>query len=152
MKREQRIAGYRSDLEGSERERAARAQAADQRLRDARLRLGELEQYRRDYEQGFGRRVAGGMGGPALRDFHAFLGRLDGAISQQKQAVARLETERDFDQQRWRDIAVQLKAVSAVIDRWRVEERVAEGRAEQRDIDERALRGRHAASAAPAEA
>jgi flagellar FliJ protein len=145
MKREQRIAGYRSGLEGSERERAARAQAADQRLRDARARLGELEQYRRDYEQGFGRRVAGGMGGPALRDYHAFLGRLDAAIEQQRQAVARCERDRELDQQRWRDIAVQLKAVSAVIDRWRVEERVAEGRAEQRDIDERALRMRQAA-------
>jgi hypothetical protein len=34
--------------------------------------------------------------------------------------------------------------VSAVIDRWRVEERVVEDRIEQRDIDERALRMRHA--------
>jgi flagellar FliJ protein len=145
MKREQRIEGYRSGLAGTERERAARAQVADQRLREARTRLQELEQYRRDYESALGRRVAGGMGGPALRDYHAFLGRLDAALAQQRQSIVRLETERDSDQQRWREIAVQLKAVSAVIDRWRVEERVVEGRAEQREIDERALRMRHAA-------
>ena len=146
MKRGQRIEGYRSGLAGTERERAAQAQVADQRLRDARIRLQELEHYRRDYESGLGRRVAVGMGGPALRDYHAFLGRLDAAIAQQRQTIMRLETERDFDQQRWRDIAVQLKAVSAVMDRWSVEERVVEGRAEQREIDERALRMRHAAS------
>jgi flagellar export protein FliJ len=66
-------------------------------------------------------------------------------LAQQRQTIVRLENERDSDQQRWREIAVQLKAVSAVIDRWRVEERVVEGRAEQREIDERALRMRHAA-------
>ena len=49
MKRGQRIEGYRSGLAGTERERAAQAQVADQRLRDARTRLQELEQYRRDY-------------------------------------------------------------------------------------------------------
>lgn len=146
MKREQRIDGYRSSLEGAERERAARAQLADRRLRDARLRLEELERYRRDYETGLGRRVAGGMGGPALRDYHAFLGRLGEAIVQQRQVIARCETERDFDQQRWREIAVQLKAVSAVVERWRGEERVLENRAEQRDIDERATLARYAAA------
>ena len=145
MKRGQRIEGYRNGLAGTERERAAQAQVADQRLRDARTRLQELEQYRRDYESGLGRRVAIGMGGPALRDYHAFLGRLDAAIAQQRQTIMRFETERDFDQQRWREIAVQLKAVSAVMDRWSIEERVVEGRAEQREIDERALRMRHAA-------
>jgi hypothetical protein len=33
-----------------------------------------------------------------------------------------------------------------VIERWRVDERVIEGRAEQREIDERALRQHHALS------
>lgn len=147
MKREQRIDGYRTSLTGSERERAAKAQMADQRLREAETRLEELERYRRDYASGLGQRVAGGMSGPALRDFHAFLGRLDGAIDQQRKVIVRCEAEREFDQQRWREVAVQLKAVSAVIDRWRVEERVVQDRLEQRDIDERALRMRHAAAA-----
>lgn len=147
MKREQRIDGYRASLEGTERERAARAQVADQRVREARSRLEELERYRRDYQSGLGRRVAGGMAGPALRDYHAFLGRLGDAIVQQRQIIARCESERDLDQQRWREIAVQLKAVSAVVERWRSEERITEGRAEQRAIDERATLARYAAAA-----
>lgn len=146
MKREQRIDGYRASLEGAERERAARAQLADQRLRDAQARLAELERYRRDYQSGLGQRVAGGIAGPALRDYHAFLGRLGEAIIQQRQVIARCESERDFDQQRWREIAVQLKAVSAVVERWRSEERVVQDRAEQRAIDERATLARHAAA------
>lgn len=147
MKREQRIDGYRTSLQGTERERAARAQLADQRVREARARLEELERYRRDYQSGLGQRVAGGMPGPALRDYHVFLGRLGEAIVQQRQVIARCESERDFDQQRWREIAVQLKAVSAVVERWRGEERVIEDRAEQRAIDERATLARHAATA-----
>lgn len=146
VKREQRIDGYRVSLEGAERERAARAQLADRRVREARTRLEELERYRRDYQSGLGQRVAGGMAGPALRDYHAFLGRLGEAIVQQRQIIARCESERDFDQQRWREIAVQLKAVSAVVERWRTEERVLEGRAEQRAIDERATIARHIAA------
>lgn len=145
MKREQRIDGYRASLEGTERERAARAQLADSRVREARARLEELERYRRDYQLGLGKRVAGGMGGPALRDYHAFLGRLGEAIVQQRQVIVRCEVERDFDQQRWREIAVQLKAVSAVVERWRNDERVLEDRAEQRAIDERATLARYAA-------
>jgi hypothetical protein len=39
VKREQRIDGYRASLEGAERERAARAQLADQCVREARARL-----------------------------------------------------------------------------------------------------------------
>lgn len=145
MKREQRIDGYRGSLEGAERERAAHAQLAERRVRDARTRLGELERYRMEYVQGFSHRIASGMGGPALRDYQVFVERLDGAILQQRSTVQRCEAERDRDQQRWREIAVQLKAVSAVIDRWRVEERAVEQRSEQREIDERALRMRHAA-------
>jgi len=146
VKREQRIDGYRTALQGTERERAARAQLADQRVREARTRLDELERYRRDYQSGLGQRVAGGMAGPVLRDYHAFLGRLGEAIVAQRQVIARCESERDFDQQRWREIAVQLKAVSAVVERWRGEERVVAGRAEQRAIDERATLARHAAA------
>lgn len=144
MKREQRIEGYRTGLERTERERAARAQLADQRVRDARARLDELERYRREYRSGLGRRVSAGMAGPMLRDYQMFLARLGDAITQQRHVIVQCESERDHDQQRWREIAVQLKAVSAVVDRWRGEERVAEGRAEQRLIDERATLVRHA--------
>jgi flagellar export protein FliJ len=78
------------------------------------------------------------------------MARLGEAIIQQRQAVVRCEAERNHDQQRWREIAVQLKAVSAVVERWRSDERIAESRAEQRGIDERALHAHHAASRAAA--
>ena len=144
MKREKRIDSYRCSLEGAERERAGRARLAEQRARDARAKLCDLDHYRAEYLLGLGKRVADGMSGPALRDYHVFLGRLDEAIIQQRQAILCCDTERDDDQRRWREVAVQLKAVSAVIERWRVDERVIEGRTEQREIDERALRQHHA--------
>ena len=142
MKRAQRIDGYRNSLQGTERERAARAQVAERRAREARIRLEELERYRHEYVQSLGRRVAEGMSGPALRDYHVFVARLDDAIQQQRHTIARCDSERDADQQRWREIAVQLKAVSAVIERWNDEERVSDERLQQREVDERALRMR----------
>jgi len=148
VKREQRIDGFRSSLETAERERASRARLADQRVREARSRLEELERYRSDYHCGLGQRVSVGMAGPALLDYQVFMARLGEAIVQQRQAIVRCEIERDNDQQRWREIAVQLKAVSAVVERWRSDERIAESRAEQRGIDERALHVRHLAARA----
>lgn len=142
MKRAQRIDGYRNSLQGTERERAARAQVAERRAREARTRLEELVRYRHEYVLSLGRRVTEGMSGPALRDYHVFLARLDEAILQQRHTIARCDAEREADQQRWREIAVQLKAVSAVIERWNDEERVNEERLQQREVDERALRMR----------
>lgn len=148
MKREQRIGVYRRSLETHEREAAAKLQEADSKLTNARTRLEQLQQYKADYVQNFGTRASQGISGPALLDFQAFIARLGEAIQQQNGLIARMEMERVQVQQRLRDAAVQNRAVGAVVERWRVEDRVAENRKEQKDIDERAQRSVRVAAAA----
>jgi len=142
MTRSQRIGRVREGLERGERDSAARALAAEQRVVEGRQRLQELQRYRAEYRTNLDGRTAAGIGTVALRDFQAFLGRLDEAIRQQTQIVARAETERDFERSRWLDAAKQVKAVSTVAERWQLEERREAQRREQREIDEHA-RDRH---------
>ena len=138
MKRAERLDHFRDGLESSEKEHRARLAAAQAKVGDARGRLAELERYRDEYVRGLERRVAGGMGATALRDYHAFVARLAEAIRQQAQLLARSELECDFERQRWHEAATRSRAVASVVERWKAEERVLANRAEQRETDERA--------------
>ncbi len=138
MKREDRIKSYRSTIEKNENDCKSRYRAAEARLAEASQRLSDLQNYRSEYERGLGNRVAGGISGPALFDFHAFIARLGDAIRQQQEIVNRCELEREQQRTRLRDAAVQVRTVAAVVDRWRAEDRNSENRKEQREIDERA--------------
>lgn len=141
MKREQRISSYQRTLATGEREAGARLSEADVRLAEAKNRLMQLEQYKSDYTQSFGERAALGISGPALLDFQAFIARLGDAIQQQSMLVTRMELERQQAHQGLRDAAVRNRAVGAVVERWRTEDRRDEARQEQRDTDERAQQG-----------
>jgi flagellar FliJ protein len=138
MKREQRITTYKRTLETGEREAATRLHDADGKLVEAKQRLAQLEQYKSDYTLSFGERAAQGISGPALLDFQAFIARLGDAIQQQAMLVTRMELERQQAHQGLRDAAVRNRAVGAVVERWRAEDRTSENRREQRDTDERA--------------
>lgn len=140
MNREQRIGTYRRTLESSEKRAAARLTEAESKLQEARQRLEQLERYRSDYTTSFGARAAQGISGPALLDFQAFIARLGEAIRQQASVVSKMEMDRGQVQQRLREVAVQNRAVGAVVERWRAEDRLTENRIEQKAIDERAQR------------
>ncbi len=140
MKRAERLDRVRENLAQSEREFAARLVAAERRLGDARERLAELQRYRADYQSNWSRRIASGLAGTVLRDFQAFLGRLDDAVRQQYQLLSRSEAERDFERTRWGEAAVHVKAVATVVERWRSEARRDDEQRSQRETDERALR------------
>lgn len=138
MNREQRIGTYRRTLESSEKRAAARLSEAEAKLQDARQRLEQLERYRSDYTESFGARASLGITGPALLDFQAFIARLGEAIRQQSSLVAKMEMDRGQVHKRFKEVAVQNRAVGAVVERWRAEDRVIENRLEQKSIDERA--------------
>ena len=138
MKREDRIKYYRSTIEKNENDCQSRFRDAEARLSDATQRLSELKNYRSEYERGLGNRVASGMSGPALLDYHAFIARLGEAIRQQQEVVTLCELEREQQRSRLRDAAVQVRTVAAIVERWRAEDRSSDNRREQREIDERA--------------
>lgn len=140
MKRSERLEHVRSELEAQRRTLEQRLRSAEQRAGEAEVRMVELQRYRDEYANGFTARAAAGLGGAGLRDYQAFLVRLDEAVRQQGQIVKRAAAELEFERQRWRDAAVQVKAVETVGARWRAEEQRTDQRRDQRDTDERALR------------
>jgi len=126
--------------EEKERHLAQNLATFERRVAEAEAKLSELTYYKQDYEKRFSSRAAQGIGATELRDYQAFLARLGEAIRQQTAIVERARMDRDLQLARWRDAAQRTKAVEHVIERWRVEERRAHERREQRETDERAQR------------
>ena len=105
-----------------------------QRLAKAERQLMELRGYRQEYASPPG---VGGLTATALMNRQHFVERIDRAIDQQ---VLEIERQRRLlDQMRglWRDAHAREAALDNVIDRYREQDRKAEERREQNDIDER---------------
>jgi flagellar FliJ protein len=139
MKRAARLDQLRTELDNQQKGLRQKLVVTERRAQEAADRLAELRQYRDEYANGFAARAAAGIGGAGLRDYQAFLLRLEEAVRQQQHLTARAEAELEFERQRWREAAIQVKAVESVGARWRSEEQVLTDRAEQRETDERAM-------------
>ena|ERR1044071_1191663 len=142
MSRAKRLEPVQDVVEAAERRLAQSLAGLQRRLADAESKLLELERYRDEYQQGLTQRAGGGIGVAQLRDYQAFLGRLNEAIRQQQSVVQRARGDRDAEQQRWQHAARRVKAVDHVVDRWQAEDRRVAERREQRDTDERGQRTR----------
>jgi flagellar FliJ protein len=140
MTRAKRLQPVQQLADENERRLAQSVAAFDRRLAEAETKLMELTRYRQEYEHQFSARAGLGMGATALRDYQAFLARLTEAIRQQGTLVQRARIERDLERTRWQEAATRAKAVDHVMERWRIEERHALDRREQRESDERAQR------------
>jgi flagellar FliJ protein len=143
MNRGNRLEPVRKAVDDTERRRAEKLAASEQRLGECERKLHELEEYQSDYRQTFNSRASGGIGSAGLRDYQLFLARLAEAIRQQTQLVTAMRSERDLEQKRWQEAARRCKAIDHVVDHWHAEERRAGERREQRDSDERAQRAAH---------
>ena len=142
MSRADRLQPVQNLADDAERRLAQRLAAVERNQREAESKLTDLERYADDYQQQYTGRVASGIGVTELRDYQAFLARLGEAIRQQRTIVARARHEADAERLRWQDAAKRVKALDHVCGQWRDEERRVADRHEQREIDERAQRGR----------
>ncbi len=111
----------------------ARAEAA---LREHDGRLQELLRFRQDY---CGRLVSGSTVDAArLQDFSAFLSRLDEAVVQQRQALAKQQQQVHHARRVWLEFWQQHRTMEHVVASRRREEEAAEARLEQKEADETA--------------
>lgn len=140
MTRSDRMVPVQRVLGEAERDRARALGDAQRRLADAEARLAELRAYQEDYQGAFRRRAEDGTSIRALRDFQAFLARLDEALRQQEQLVANAREQAAGSRREWQGAARQVKAVESVVDRWQSAEAQAGERREQKESDERAQR------------
>jgi flagellar FliJ protein len=140
MTRSERMRPVQKFANANQLREAGQLAVSEEKLAAGERKLTELKQYEFDYRQGFNARVTAGMGGNGLRDYQQFLARLMDAIRQQTQIVALARSERDAQQNQWREAAQRHKAIDHVVDGWKTEERRHAERHEQRESDERAQR------------
>jgi len=140
MNRAGRMAPVQRVFGNAERDRAREVGDAQRQLAEAEARLKELRTYHDEYLVAFRKRCEDGTSIRALRDFQAFLARLDTALRQQEQLVEQARERLAGSRRNWQGAAQQVKAVDAVVDRWQKADGLRVERREQKDTDERAQR------------
>lgn len=101
-------------------------------------KLMQLQGFREEYRKRLGGAIASGLDMTRMRDFHAFLGKIETAIGQQKSEIERRKTEWEEGQRAWLEERRKLKTYDVLKDRHVRSERSREDRIEQREQDEHA--------------
>ncbi|MCC5857863.1 MAG: flagellar export protein FliJ [Ectothiorhodospiraceae bacterium] len=118
-------------------EQAARDMARVRQQHDAEAeRLQQLQVFRDEYRRQFFGGAGASISAFRLRDFNAFIARLDEAIGQQQRLLQRLEQQLANSRTRWRQEQTRADAMDKVVDGYRAAERRQADRAEQRQQDE----------------
>ena len=127
-------------LESDERRKAQTLASSERQVMESEAKLAELGGYRDAYLRDFASRAGGGMTAARARDYQAFLARLDEALREQTEVVARARATRTELLARWRGAAQHTAAVDRALQRGLTEEQRRLERREQSDADERAQR------------
>jgi len=127
-----------------ERANAAAKAYAEARDRSAaqRQRLEQLAAFREDYLNQRTASGSAGMDGFRLRDYNAFLARIDAAIRHQQEVIRQVEADTERLRLVWMEQLGRARAMDKVVERYRQEEQRADERRGQRQTDELALRRR----------
>jgi flagellar FliJ protein len=141
MKRAKRLQPVGQLMDELERESALRVAATQRRLAEAQKRRGELQRYLDEYRAMFEQRAKAGMEVAGMRDYQLFIARLNEAVQAQQTVVDQLTSECATEREVWTQAAARKTAVGRVMEQAHSDERKAEDRRLQRELDERAQRG-----------
>lgn len=117
-----------------------RLQSLEAERRQSAARLEELHTYLAEYRERLTAELARGMAPPRLRDFHAFLGRLEQACEQQREDLRAREAAWSAAREAWLEQRRRRQAFEALEQRHRENEARREARADQRAQDDYAQR------------
>lgn len=123
-------------VDDQERRRARALAASEKLVLDSEAKLAELEKYRAGYLRDFSSKAGGGMSAASARDYQVFLARLDEALKQQAQIVARAKAQRDIERRNWQGAAQRADAVDHMVQVWDSADRKELERHEQKESDE----------------
>ena len=115
-----------------------RLQALDADRRSAREKLEQVEAYRREYRDRLAQTLGQGMQAAQVRDYRAFLARLDEACQQQQVEVELREAAWVAGQQDWLEQRRRKEAFNALQSRHQREESRRDARVDQRLQDDHA--------------
>jgi flagellar FliJ protein len=135
-----RLAPVIEMAERAEREAAMQLGHCQGLLRQAQVKLGELEQYRGDYQQQWISEGQRGVSGQWLMNYQRFLSQLETAIGQQRQSVAWHANNLDKLRGVWQQRYARLEGLRKLVQRYREEARLSADKREQKLLDELAQR------------
>ncbi len=117
---------------------AAAAALAELRAKEraAAQTLQMLETCRQDYQSRLERTSQSGIGNEQWRNYHDFLGKLDRAVAQQKETLAKCNIQCQAGLHDWQLARVKLKSFDVLYQRHQRGEAQRESRSEQREQDE----------------
>lgn len=126
--------------ESKEDEAAKQLAESQKNLVDQQSRLESLTQFKDEYAQGFTRSGQQGMRASQLRDYQAFMTKLQNAVDQQQRmveiAVENLESKR----KQWLHTRNETRKANTLLDRYLLQEQRLQDKLEQKDSDERGQR------------
>jgi flagellar FliJ protein len=140
MTRSKRMEPIKQLAAEREREAGGKVELARRALDEAERQLAQLRQYRQEYAD----RVARGAAADTARlmNFHAFLGRLGDAITQQERTVAEALAALEQATDAWRTLRIEAASIGRAVEKIVTVERRTADRRLQRESDERALQVR----------
>lgn len=120
---------------------AQRMHQARQQCEYQRKRLQGLENYRIEYLNNAVSMGRNGLQSLRFGHYHAFIGKLDEGIGQQRIKLQRLEQVVDDRQKQWLEKQQRRKAIEQLIDKKHHETQLRHQRNEQKNADEYAMQG-----------
>jgi len=146
MTRSDRLKPIIKIAESREKEAARLLGQYQQMLDRHESKLGELLNYRKEYREQFIQVGTEGIDGAKMRDYQTFLQRLDIAIGQQKHVISQAIRVYEHQKQVWQQKRSRTQVLDKVVDRYRKDEEIEQGRKEQKQLDEHAQRRYHSSS------
>jgi flagellar FliJ protein len=128
------------EIASSSADALSRAMAdAGRRVADLERQLEQLERYRAEYMQGSATAGAS-MDAVKLQNYRSFLDRLGEAKRQHEKNLDAARAEYEKRRALWSEKRIEAESLGRAVERFRTEERAAEDRREQREVDDAATR------------
>ena len=102
----------------------------------ANSKLGDLENYRAEYQSQWVDRGSQGVSGQWLRSYQYFLNQLETAVSQQRQSLVWHENNLNKARETWQQAYARVEGLRKLVQRYADEARQLEDKREQKLMDE----------------
>lgn len=134
--RAQRLAPVVEMAARDEREAAKLLGHCQAQIAQVKAQLGNLEQYRSDYQQQWIEQGQQGVSGQWLINYQRFLTQLETAVTQQQQSLSWHQNNLEKARQHWQKRYARLEALRKLVERYRQEAQQLEDKREQKLLDE----------------
>ena len=131
------------DLAERKRKQAEQLLAASRaRVAQDKQQIEQLESFVRDYQAQFEAAGRQGLGIAQLQVYQSFITKISGALEQQRRALQMNENELQIVERHWTQCYGQVTAMDKLVEKARDQERMAEDKKLQQQLDERSQRVR----------